>query len=221
MEVLLQGRSAQKLYRSQATFAHERGVLGQLPPHPNIARILLEDRDALVITFERVRHGDLMRWLLQGRALSDERCAAGLLRGLAHCHRFYLAHCDIKPENILLNDDGEAVLCDFARAAFAPEPLQKKFHGTRAYAAPEALRGICCIANDLWALGMVFFCMVERAMPFDSDDAGGYVLDADAERWRSGFAAKLFPEVRALLVPEPTARPGASTVKARLDRTAA
>ena len=110
--------------------------------------------------------------LLRGHtSMHIDRWVKDALSGVAHCQRIGLVHRDIKPENILCRSDGRLMLCDFSRALFAPTPIRTSFNGTVNYAAPEALVDRwCCLANDVWSLGVVLYCVVEGLFPFDEPE---------------------------------------------------
>lgn len=94
------------------------------------------------------KSSDVKSWLLM------------TLRGLHHCHRNFILHRDLKPNNLLLSPDGELKLADFglARAFGSPnEDLTPKVV-TRWYRAPELLFGAKHYtgAVDIWAVGIIF-----------------------------------------------------------------
>lgn len=96
--------------------------------------------------------------------------------GLAALHEAGIVHGDVKPENLLIADDGaELRLADLGLARSAgergPHGSSGGFHGSLAYAAPELLRGQpASFASDLYALGIVLFEVVTGKHPFA--DAG-------------------------------------------------
>ncbi|KAL6179137.1 hypothetical protein ACLB2K_050653 [Fragaria x ananassa] len=93
--------------------------------------------------------------------------ALGMARGLAYLHsgcKPKIIHCDIKPENILLNDDMQVKISDFGLAKLLYDEkseLLTTLRGTRGYLAPEWLtsRGITD-KTDVYSYGMVLFELV-------------------------------------------------------------
>ena len=175
------GNFAKKKFKSANRYLHEILILKQLSWHPNIIRVITFEPNNLVINFPRY-DCDLMMALLDGRCLHTKTCIATLYDALEYCHYSLLVHRDVKPENILISHDNQAILCDFARARFAPRSLKINFDGTLIYGAPEALKGICNLKNDIWSFAIVIFCLIEKQMPFDEDDKDR-LPEFDDEMW--------------------------------------
>lgn len=227
------GRYVYKHFRRLDGCEHEATILRQLAPHPHVTELIGADLLCGVLCFRR-EPIDLMRLLLGGARPPPVALSLSLLSALAHCHRAGLVHRDVKPENILVNQCGEAVLCDFGRSRFAPEPLRLPFAGTHAYAAPEALEGLCCVANDVWSGGVVLFCATEALMPFEEEDEGEVQQDRrvasatksaalrpefDDSCWNlSPFHRCLRGVVAECLIARHQARPKAQDCHARLER---
>lgn len=193
--VALRGAYAHKKFHRHEAFEREVCTLHQLSSHPNIIEPLAVLENKNILVFRRY-FNDLLRILISedwAQHLDKEACLFGVLDGLMYIQSVCLVHRDIKPENILLDGlhhRNRPVLCDFARATFAPLPLVAAFSGTWAYAAPEALRGRCALPGDVWSMGTVLFCLFERLSPFDEEDESPIAK----EDWGGG-AGVLVPAV--------------------------
>ena len=117
------------------------------------------------------------RLTLMGRLPEPEvvRLGIGIAAALAVAHSNQVIHRDIKPDNILLDQDGEAVVADFglARALAAPEALgdTNQVQGTPHYFSPEQARGKELDGrSDLYSLGVTLYRAATGKLPFDGDD---------------------------------------------------
>ncbi|QDZ17652.1 CDK activating kinase [Chloropicon primus] len=84
-----------------------------------------------------------------------------ILEGLAACHRYWIMHRDVKPNNILLGPEGQIKLADFGAGRIFGSPNDRKFTTqvfARWYRAPELLFDSqrYSSAVDMWAVGCVF-----------------------------------------------------------------
>ena len=81
-----------------------------------------------------------------------------------------MAHRDIKPTNILLDEAGQAKLTDFGLGNFySPKDHLTTPCGSPCFAAPEVITGQSYVAgpSDLWGLGITLFNMLVGKLPFD------------------------------------------------------
>jgi formylglycine-generating enzyme required for sulfatase activity len=146
--------------------------------HPNVVSIYragaLEDRPFLVTEFIRGRGLEAIpKPLPPADAL---RIAVDLARGLAAAHRKGVLHCDLKPANVIVDEDGVAKLLDFGLAQFVQRAdaggevnggSADGISGTPAYLAPEIWRGEAhSRRSDVYALGAVIHELATGRPPF-------------------------------------------------------
>ncbi len=80
-----------------------------------------------------------------------------------------ILHRDIKPQNILLAEDGTAKLTDFGMSSLVYDGGKPQSLDTAAYAAPEQIGGSPSIRSDIYSLGAVMFEMLSGRRPFEAD----------------------------------------------------
>ena len=145
--------------------------------HRNILKIyhLGEDHDVRYVTMQYVAGSDLAQTIRQSGAMPLGRAvsiAGQVASALAAAHRASVLHRDIKPQNILIDEEGMPHISDFGLARLVGGPTVTRdgaFIGTPAYASPEQVRGRSLDArSDLYSLGVVLFEMVTGERPFAS-----------------------------------------------------
>lgn len=95
-----------------------------------------------------------------------------ILSGLAAAHRAGIVHRDVKPENVLLAEDGRIKIGDFglARATSANTATGQQLLGTIAYLAPELVtRGTADARSDIYALGIMLYEMLVGEQPYKGE----------------------------------------------------
>jgi serine/threonine-protein kinase len=95
-----------------------------------------------------------------------------ILSGLSAAHRAGIVHRDVKPENVLLAEDGRIKIGDFglARATTANTATGAQLLGTIAYLAPELVtRGTADARSDIYALGIMLYEMLVGEQPYKGE----------------------------------------------------
>jgi serine/threonine protein kinase len=167
--------SVDAAYAAVERFVQESRILERLA-HPNIVRVITTtDRGGEhQIVMEYVAGGSLRQTLRAKGRLSPERALAIALElsdALARAHHLGVIHRDVKPENVLMAEDGTPRLADFGLARLAEaESTSRVLVGTVPYLSPEALSGARLDdKTDLWALGVLLFEMLVGQRPFRGD----------------------------------------------------
>lgn len=131
--------------------------------HPNIVTVYDEGRDGTeaFIVMEYVR-GKTLRDIIAARGALPPAEAADLVRQVAAAldatHRSGMVHCDVKPANVIVTDDGVAKLTDFGIARAARGAAERELVGTARYVAPERIEGRApTVRSDVYSLALVAF----------------------------------------------------------------
>jgi serine/threonine-protein kinase PpkA len=156
-------------------FLREARIAARLR-HPHVVQVHDVGRsgDWHYIAMEHLSGGPLLRRDPPRDLPFTLRAVREIANALDYAHRRGVVHRDIKPDNILLRDDGGAVLTDFgiARASDSARMTQVgMIMGTPHYMAPEQASGEPLDGRaDLYALGIVFHELLVGRVPFDADD---------------------------------------------------
>jgi len=146
--------------------------------HKNVCRMydLNEDKGTHYITMEYVPGGDLKRFIRRSKQLGIGTAlsiAKQICEGLVEAHRLGVVHRDLKPNNIMIDDNGNARIMDFgiARSLSAKGITGKGVMiGTPEYMSPEQVEGKeVDQRSDIYSLGIIMFEMVTGRVPFEGD----------------------------------------------------
>ncbi|KAG5376616.1 hypothetical protein IGI04_041212 [Brassica rapa subsp. trilocularis] len=144
--------------------------------HPNVLKFYAwyETSAHMWLVLEYCVGGDLRTLLQQDTKLPEDSVyglAYDLVIALLFLHSKGITYCDLKPSNILLDENGHIKLCDFGLARklddISKSPSTGK-RGTPYYMAPELYEdgGVHSFASDLWALGCVLYECYTGRPPF-------------------------------------------------------
>ena len=168
--------------KHQAALRNEVVILQSIK-HLGVVQLdrMFETPDRVFIIMEKMDSDMLEMVLSSPKGRLSERTArflvAQILYALQHLHSKQIAHCDLKPENVLLARgaaDGfpQAKLCDFGFARIIGESsFRKTVVGTPAYLAPEVLKNKGYNRTlDLWSVGVVIYVTLSGTFPFNEEE---------------------------------------------------
>lgn len=146
--------------------------------HPNIVEVydVGEEEGQHYIVMEYIK-GITLKQLISKRGALDKQEAVDIMKQLTsamvHAHKNNVVHRDIKPQNVLIKDDGTVKLSDFgiALAQNAAQLTQADaVLGSVHYLAPEIARGEAASEqSDIYALGIVFYELLSGNVPYQGD----------------------------------------------------
>lgn len=179
--------------------------------HPYIVPLLsaFQTRGHLMLVMKVCPGGDMKSLIMQLKRIDDAPAClyvAEVLLALCHLHDRGIMHRDVKPDNVLLDEDCHAMLADFgiAREGARGEQRTGSFCGSLAFCSPEVLQRQPYGASvDIYGLGALLYTMLVGRSPF----------------WAEEFCAvkaKICSE--PLEVPEHVSEDAASLIKATMER---
>ncbi len=147
--------------------------------HPNIVNVFDQGQDGefTYIVMEYLPGITLRQLLNDFSTLTWEQTldvVKAVLNGLDAAHSAGIVHRDVKPENVLLADDGRIKIADFglARAASHNTQTGQALLGTVAYLSPELVTGSPAdVRSDIYGLGIMMYEMLTGEQPFTGDEA--------------------------------------------------
>ena len=204
-----------------ARFEREAQVLASLN-HPNIAAIYgLEEQDGTrALVLELVEGATLTERIAEGPIPLSEALAIAkqIAEALEAAHEVGIIHRDVKPANVIANEDGQVKVLDFGLAKALEGGAEEEeaetsptlsfaatragvILGTASYMSPEQARGHKADRrSDIWSFGVVLFEMLSGKRLFTGDtpsDVLAHVLTAKPD-W-DGLNRDVPPSVRTLL----------------------
>ncbi|XP_040383680.1 G-type lectin S-receptor-like serine/threonine-protein kinase At2g19130 [Oryza brachyantha] len=182
--------------------------------HVNLIQLLgfCSERSCKILVYEFMPNGSLDRYMFGSNTVALSwstryQIALGVAKGLAYLHekcRSCIIHCDIKPENVLLDASFLPKISDFGLAKLVGRDFSRvltTMRGTVGYLAPEWISGTAITAKaDVFSYGMMLFEIISGKRNLEQSEQS-------AETFLPVLIAKELPEgnVQALLDSELTA----------------
>lgn len=148
--------------------------------HPNIVKVYdvsFGDRIQYIV-MEYIDGITLKEYIDQQKVLSWKETVhftVQILRALSHAHERGIVHRDIKPQNIMMLEDGTIKVTDFGIARFAhseTHTMTDKAIGSVHYISPEQARGSLTDAkSDIYSVGVMLYEMLTGTLPFEAESA--------------------------------------------------
>lgn len=153
--------------------------------HPNVLKSLgvFSEGNSKYLRLEFIPNGNLQEFVKASGKMSEKAAKTIFIqavKAVGHCHRCKILHRDVKPENLLITEELDIVLCDFGLAQMVEtgSPSLASREGTKSYLAPELLTHKNCylgFAQDLFSLGVVLYFLVTAKVPFELPHIGDKV----------------------------------------------
>ncbi|XP_027033993.1 serine/threonine-protein kinase D3-like [Tachysurus fulvidraco] len=149
--------------------------------HPGVIVLdaMFETPDCTFVIMEKL-HSDMLEMILSNEnGRLPERITRfivmQILEALRYLHLRHIAHCDLKPENVLLSSPDpfpQVKLCDFGFARIIGErSFRRTVVGTPAYLAPEVISSHGYNRSlDMWAVGVILYVSLSGTFPFNEDE---------------------------------------------------
>lgn len=140
------------------------------------------DDNTYYIVMEYVRGSDLKTAIVERGAINQRKVAeigSQVCQALSAAHQQDIIHRDIKPQNIMIQPDGNIKVMDFgiARAKNSTADKTEVVLGTAHYTSPEQAQGKeLSPASDIYSLGIVLYEAATGTLPFDGPDAVSVAL---------------------------------------------
>jgi serine/threonine-protein kinase len=199
-------------------FRREARAVAQLS-HPHIVGVIDagEDEGRPYIVFEYVEGETLKdRIRRQGRLPIPVAYAIEIARALGTAHARHIVHRDVKPQNVLIDEEGSAKVTDFGIARTLDEEgltADGRVLGTTDYVSPEQALGQHVTGqSDLYSLGIVLYEMLVGEVPFKGDSQVAVAMKhvreqlPDVQRKRPKVSAALAAVVDRATAKRPESR---------------
>ncbi|EAR97474.1 kinase domain protein (macronuclear) [Tetrahymena thermophila SB210] len=226
--------TAIKIFKKEVAFKMELKSLTFLEKIPNVIKMkgFIDELPTQAIFLEYASNGTLFKFVANNNGLTEEGAHyffKQIIKVVEILHSSQIVHRDIKLENILLDENYNAYLCDFGNAIFLKQIHDLEFipsAGTQCCRAPELIRqksdnllvprkpdAIDLKKADVFSLGVLLFTMVFCKQPFSKADSSDFffqTLTKSKSKFWNLFAIEPSPLLKdlinQLIAPNPSDR---------------
>ncbi|PIN19635.1 Serine/threonine protein kinase [Handroanthus impetiginosus] len=179
-------KKLESINQGEKQFRTEVSTIGTIQ-HVNLVRLrgFCSEGNKKLLVYDYMENGSLASHLFHANELkvlewkTRYEIALGIARGLSYLHekcRDCIIHCDIKPENILLDAELCTKVADFGLAKLVGRDFSRvltTMRGTRGYLAPEWISGVAITAKaDVYSYGMMLFELVSGKRNAENSEEG-------------------------------------------------
>ena len=206
----------------EKTYYSELEVLSHIF-HPNIIKLydFFKQNTVLFLILEYCKRGSLDK-LIEQKPLNHSllrNYLNQLVDSLEYCHSIPIAHHDLKPANIFLDEYNRVKLADFGLAEIVKgnDLNCEAYSGSIPYMAPEIFekKPYDSLKSDVWSLGVTAYQLLTGNLPFLSPSVRDMVCDMREERYSMSNAMPrdIATFIRMCLNPNPARRPTIEQLK--------
>lgn len=199
--------------------------------HPSVVTVhdVVTDGGQPWLVMELISGRTLAEVIREHGPLTEQRTAeigVMVLEALRAAHRAGIVHRDVKPANLMIEEDGHVILTDFGIAALDDATALTatgQMIGSPAYLAPERINGETATpSSDLWALGVTLYTAATGKSPFQREDTQSTIAAILTARPATpAHAGRLWPVIKGLLAKNPQRRMTAEEAAALLSAVTA
>jgi serine/threonine protein kinase len=185
--------------------------------HPNLVRCYRTSTAGpnLLFFMEFAPGGTLLDLVKEKKGMNEglaQHYFKQLFSAVRHLHLYhFLAHRDLKLENVLLTRKGVVKLADFGLAGTSFNSLMRTFVGTPGFQAPEVIAGYEYSEKcDVWSLAVCLYGMVAGKLPFSTQNVNyrNFLNEIAKIQYPRTFSPMIVDLLQKMLVVKPDDRPG-------------
>lgn len=191
------------------SFARERDYMQRVSCAPRQTSLVHQNHGYILMEYIEGRTFDDLRETLPHLPLTTRTTIAKKAAdNMLDVEAAGLLHCDVKPGNLMLRDNGETVLLDFNAAVETKHVADgdRAIRGTKGYMAPERFKGVISSAGEVYGLGKTFFTtlftgtvdMIEETTALQPEIVSGAVDSLVSDTCWNGLLKKMLaPDAHA------------------------